>query len=162
MVELERITNEVVTREGCRLYDLDFRGRALRVFIDKIEGSISVEDCEKVSKGLSLQLDVEDLIPGGSYQLEVSSPGLERTLRRPWHYSKSVGQKIMLQLKRPLEQFAEDVKNGKGKKIIGQLVSVEVDFIELNVNDHKITIPFSEIDKAQTIFDFKDNMKGRK
>lgn len=98
LTQLRELAEQVAVREGCLLYDLEFAGssRTLRVFIEKNEGGVSIEDCTNVSRGLNLLLDVEDLIPGGAYDLEVSSPGLERKLTQPWHFAKAVGQTIKL------------------------------------------------------------------
>jgi ribosome maturation factor RimP len=97
--ELRKFAEEVAVREGCVLYDLEFHdgpSRALRVYIDKPIGGVSIDDCANVSKGLNLRLDVEDAIPGGHYDLEVSSPGLDRKLTQLWHFEKAVGQNVRL------------------------------------------------------------------
>src|SRR5262249_32900721 len=102
MVQMERVrklAEEVAIREGCRLYDLEFAGgphRTLRVFIEKDDGGASLEDCVNVSRGLNLMLDVEDPIPGGRYELEVSTPGLERKLTQLWHFEKAIGEFVQL------------------------------------------------------------------
>ena len=93
--KIEILAGQVAEREGVRIYDLEFsggtQGRVLRVFIDK-EGGVSIEDCANVSRGLNLLLDVEDPIPGGKYSLEVSSPGMERILRKSWHFTGEIGR----------------------------------------------------------------------
>ncbi|NJL24448.1 MAG: ribosome maturation factor RimP [Calothrix sp. SM1_5_4] len=120
--QLEQIrlyAEEVASREGCMLYDLEFRdgpGRTLRVFIDKEPGGVSIDDCVNVSRGLNLRLDVEDVIPGGRYELEVSSPGMDRRLTQPWHFQKAVGQTVQLKYKD---------ESGTGKPYEGKLLSVE-------------------------------------
>ncbi|MBU6376459.1 MAG: ribosome maturation factor RimP [Bdellovibrionales bacterium] len=99
MERIRRYAEEVAAREGCLLYDLEFRegpGRTLRVFIDKEPGGVSIDDCVNVSKGLNLRLDVEDAVPGGAYDLEVSSPGLDRKLTQFWHYEKAVGKTVQV------------------------------------------------------------------
>ncbi len=65
------------------------------MFIDKA-GGVSIEDCANVSRGLNLRLDVEDVIPGGQYELEVSSPGLDRKLTQGWHFEKAVGKTVQV------------------------------------------------------------------
>src|SRR5262245_53641529 len=75
MEQSRLFAEEVAVREGCRLYDMELRDRTLRAFIDRTPGGVSVDDCANVSRGLNLRLDVEDAIPGGRYELEVSSPG---------------------------------------------------------------------------------------
>ena len=108
---LEKITNlilPIAEREGVKLYDLESvteGGRPiLRVYISKPKGlgSVSLDDCSRVSQALSLQLDVEDIIPF-SYDLEVSSPGLERKLTKDWHYVDAVGEDVRITLNQPQE-----------------------------------------------------------
>jgi ribosome maturation factor RimP len=104
--------DQIARRENCFLYDLEMpgsgQGRTLRVFIDKDgEEGVSIDDCQKVSQGLNLLLDVEDLVPGGAYNLEVSSPGLERRLRQAWHFQKALGETIVIQLNRGLGEWTK-------------------------------------------------------
>ncbi|MGZ3721281.1 MAG: ribosome maturation factor RimP [Bdellovibrionales bacterium] len=97
--QVRKFAEEVAVREGCVLYDLEFNdgpARSLRVYIDKAPSGVSIEDCANVSRGLNLRLDVEDAIPGGEYNLEVSSPGLDRKLTLPWHFERAVGQQVRL------------------------------------------------------------------
>lgn len=134
--QIRQFAEEVAAREGCLLYDLDYRegsGRVLRVFIDKADGGVSIDDCANVSRGLNLRLDVEDVIPGGAYDLEVSSPGLDRKLTQLWHFQKAVGQTVQLKYKDeagaslPYEGVLEGVegttlgfKNAKGSFQVDQ------------------------------------------
>ncbi len=81
-----RVVERVTASSGLELVELEFRGvggkaRMLRVFIDK-PGGVTHDDCEAVSREVGTILDVEDAVPGGSYTLEVSSPGLDRKLSR--------------------------------------------------------------------------------
>ena len=97
--QIRQYAQEVAEREGCLLYDLEFLdgpARSLRVYIDKAPGGVVLEDCANVSRGLNLRLDVEDVIPGGRYDLEVSSPGLDRKLTQLWHFERAVGQTVRL------------------------------------------------------------------
>src|SRR3982750_3210954 len=93
---------------GLEIFDVQFRreaaGMVLRVQIDRpgpaatAEDSVSVEDCAHVSRDLSAVLDVEDVVPT-AYTLEVSSPGLDRPLRRPDDYRRFVGRLAKLVLR---------------------------------------------------------------
>jgi ribosome maturation factor RimP len=96
---IRQFAEEVAEREGCLLYDIEFHdgpARSLRVYIDKSTGGVSIDDCANVSRGLNLRLDVEDIIPGGRYDLEVSSPGLDRKLTQLWHFTKVIGQRVRM------------------------------------------------------------------
>ncbi|MCB0363562.1 MAG: ribosome maturation factor RimP, partial [Bdellovibrionales bacterium] len=129
--QIRDIANEICQQEGCLFYDLQFSGgpkqRVLRVYIDRAEGVVSLDDCTKVSRGLNLLLDVKDLIAGGPYDLEVSSPGLERHLKEPWHFERAVGQQVKVTTSEPIS-VPEGViqKPGKGgpTAVEGKLVEV--------------------------------------
>jgi ribosome maturation factor RimP len=76
--------------------------RLLRIYIDKPEG-VTHADCEMISESVSNVLDAENLVPGGRYTLEVSSPGVERKLSRPRDFERFTGQKIKVVLKEAVE-----------------------------------------------------------
>jgi ribosome maturation factor RimP len=174
-VELQKLMDhvrDVAARENCLLYDLELvgvgRGRTLRVFIDK-EGAegVSIDDCSRVSRGLDLVLDVEDLVPGGSYHLEVSSPGLERQLRQPWHFEKVLGQTVLVHLSQGLGEFLSDVGPGfeKRKKLSGLLRQVSEQNIEVQLiekQDQSFVIPFDKIQKARLVFNEEKNFGNKK
>lgn len=168
MTKLETLAKEVAQREGCELYDLEFGGhggrRTLRVFIDKAEGGIGIEDCSNVSRGLSLLLDVEDPITG-AYDLEVSSPGLDRFLRKPWHYSRAVGKKIQIRLSKPLGEFGiENKKFSATKQLSETLANADEDGIGFVLDGEQVKIPYSAVEKAKVVFDYasKGEKKGKK
>jgi ribosome maturation factor RimP len=157
--KIKSLTQEVCEREGCTLYDLEFVGagrhRVLRIYIEgQADGQVSVEQCANVSRGLSLQLDVEDVIPGGQYELEVSSPGLERMLKQKWHYDKAVGKKVTLATLNP-------PSGHKGNQVKGQLKAVSDEAVVVDVNGTLVSVDFVNIKKAQTIFEFIKNEKKR-
>lgn len=161
-MKLKDHAQRIAVRENCYLYDLEVagagRGRILRVYIDK-EGAegVSIDDCSRVSRGLDLVLDVEDLIPGGSYQLEVSSPGLDRHLSESWHFQKVVGQSISLQLNKGLGEIEPrlDQRDEKRKKIVGELVGADDKTIEMKWADcslASVKIPYENINRARVVF----------
>ena len=95
----------VVEGCGCTLWDVEYVKEAgewyLRLYIDK-EGGVSINDCEAVSRPVSDLLDAADPIPN-SYLFEVSSAGLDRTLKKPEHFEKCMGQQVDVRLYRPQE-----------------------------------------------------------
>lgn len=101
------IAERVGAAEGIEIVDVEFKGaggrRVLRVFIDKPEG-ISHADCEFMSRQIGTILDVEDVVPGGTYHLEISSPGIERRLKRPRDFERFVGQKVKVTLRVPVAE----------------------------------------------------------
>jgi len=143
--QIRRFAEEVAKREGCRLYDLEFHdgpGRSLRIYIDKDSGGVGIEDCVNVSRGLNLRLDVEDAIPGGRYELEVSSPGLERKLTQAWHFDKAVGETINL-------KYREE--SGETKPYQGQLIAVTDARLELSNSKGAFVVDLKNVERARIV-----------
>jgi ribosome maturation factor RimP len=164
---IRKMAEEVSAREGCYLYDIEFvgvpGGRALRVYIDKEgDGGVSLEDCSNVSKGLNQFLDAdEELVPGGQYLLEVSSPGLERVLKEPLHFEKALGKKISVKSFAPLVQFNENVPElAKAKQIVGSLLSHDERGIQVDFDGKSVFVPFESITKAHVVFEFEGSDEG--
>ena len=151
--KIREIAERVSATHGVDLVDAELRGggkaRMLRVTIDK-PGGVTHEDCANVSRELSTVLDVEDAVPGGSYTLEVSSPGLDRKLLKAADYERCRGNRIKLTTHQPVhgnrhfEGRLESVADGKltletiaGKKKpkpghaqAGQKVEIELGNVE--------------------------------
>lgn len=143
--QIRKFAEEVATREGCVLYDLEFRegpGRALRVFIDKEAGGVGVEDCVNVSRGLNLRLDVEDIIPGGHYDLEVSSPGLDRKLTQLWHFEKATGQTVQI-------KYGDEA--GAVKSYEGRLTTVSGDTLGFENSKGPFQVDFKRVQKGRVL-----------
>jgi ribosome maturation factor RimP len=143
--QIRHFAEEVTSREGCVLYDLEFRegpGRTLRVFIDKDNGGASLEDCVNVSKGLNLRLDVEDVIPGGAYELEVSTPGLDRKLSQLWHFEKAVGQTVQV-------KFRDEAGNHKSYE--GRLVAVEGETLKFENSKGPFDMDFKSVERGRIV-----------
>ncbi|HPI41367.1 MAG TPA: ribosome maturation factor RimP [Pseudobdellovibrionaceae bacterium] len=162
--KVEELAQQISEREGCLLYDLDFMGtgsgRTLRVFIDKAEGVVSIDDCSRVSQALNLQLDVDDVVPGGAYNLEVSSPGLERRLKKKWHFEKAIGKKIDLKLEIALGELGwENLKNKSIKRLKPVVKEVKEDQVLVEWEGLQGGVPFSSIEKANVCFEI---VKGKK
>ena len=109
MAEIEHIreiTERVAASQGLEVVEVELRGggkaRMLRVTIDKPAG-VTHEDCANVSRELGTILDVEDAVPGGSYTLEVSSPGLDRKLLKASDYERFAGSRVKVQTREPIE-----------------------------------------------------------
>jgi ribosome maturation factor RimP len=95
----------IAREQGVEIYDVEYvrerGGWYLRAYLEK-PGGVGIQDCEAVSRALSAALDEEDFIPD-SYVLEVSSPGLGRTLKKDGHLAGSLGQEVEVRLFGPLE-----------------------------------------------------------
>lgn len=178
--DIRKLAEEVSTREGCYLYDIELvgagNGRVLRVTIDKDgEGGVTVEDCTNVSRAMNLRLDVEDVVPGGQYQLEVSSPGLERVLKEPRHYQGAIGQSVSVKSFAPLAQFNETlpVELAKAKQIQGPLASFDDKGLRVAYTPATkkgqapaepvaIFIPYESVTKAHVMYEFEEKQKPGK
>ncbi len=100
------IAERVAASGGLEVVEVEFRGgggksRMLRVFIDK-PGGVTHEDCALFSHEFGTILDVEDVVPGGAYTLEVSSPGLDRKLSKPADFQRFVGNRVKLTTREPI------------------------------------------------------------
>lgn len=104
--KVAEIAERVGRDEGVEIFDVEFAGsgahRLLRIYIDKPEG-VSHADCQAISEHVGTILDVEDVVPGGRYTLEVSSPGVERKLVKPRDFERFTGNRIRVVLREPIE-----------------------------------------------------------
>ena len=104
--KIERLIDPILKEKSFELVDLEYKsegkGKIVRVFIDK-QGGVNMDDCSVVSRELSILLDVHDIIPS-SYNLEVSSPGLTRQLKKPADFRKNVGKNLRLKLINPIKK----------------------------------------------------------
>ena len=142
--ELARLLEPTVERLGYELSDLEVklggRGGVVRVFIDHPDG-ISLDDCETVSLAVSALLDVEDPLPG-HYNLEVSSPGLDRKLTKVEHFQRFTGETVKVQMRFPIE--------GR-KRFRGTLVSSDDENIVVEVDGEPHSLPLATIDTARLV-----------
>jgi ribosome maturation factor RimP len=128
------------------------KDRILRVIIDKENSKpgdgVTLDDCEAVSQQVGTILDVEDVIPGGAYRLEISSPGVERKLLKERDYERFAGQKAKVILREPMEQ-------AKGKVLIGRLAGCEGGRVRMTLEKGPdVEFPFERIDRANLKFDW--------
>ncbi|CAG9000720.1 MAG: Ribosome maturation factor RimP [Candidatus Celerinatantimonas neptuna] len=144
---LTEMLEPAVDALGYELLGIEFisagKHSVLRLYIDHEQG-ITVDDCAKVSYQVSAILDVEDPI-STEYNLEVSSPGMERPLFKSAHYQRVIDENIFVQLRIP-------VMNRRKWK--GQLVAVEGDMITLDVDGEQQRIALSNVQKAHVIPQF--------
>jgi ribosome maturation factor RimP len=129
---VRKIVERVAASSGLEVVDVEMRGggkgRMLRIFIDKPAG-VTHEDCANLSREVGTILDVEDVIPGGSYVLEVSSPGLDRKLSRPADFARFTGSRVKLTTRNPV--------NGN-RHFVGRLENLQDGRLTLDVDSaHK-------------------------
>lgn len=142
--QLIALLEPAVEALGYELADLEmnFGGRrgTLRLFIDGPSG-IRVEDCEAVSRQVSGVLDVEDPIQG-DYDLEVSSPGLDRKLTKPAHFDRFAGQAVTGRLRRVID--------GR-RRFRGTLLGREADVIALQVDGVELRVPMDDLEVVRLV-----------
>ena len=138
---LEALVRPVVEDLGYELWETEYspgRGHGLlRVYIDAAAG-VSVDDCERVSRALSVLLDTEDPVPG-QYTLEVSSPGLERPLRPAAHFARFGGSRVFVEMTQPVD--------GR-RRFQGRLAGTDAAQIGIEVDGRHYTLPIDGIRKA--------------
>ena len=159
--KVREIAQRVADSSGLELVDVDLRGggkaRRLRIFIDKPEG-VTHEDCSNFSREVGTIFDVEGAVPGGSYTLEVSSPGLDRKLLKASDYQRFVGSLVKLTTRDPI---------GGNRHFEGRLKSFSSDGrIELELpppkqkqaaeadSDTTIDIELANVEKANLVPEF--------
>lgn len=122
----------------------------LRLYVDS-PGGITVKDCTRVSREVSSVMDVEDPIQG-AYQLEVSSPGLDRPLVKVGHFERFMGEQAKVQLLAP---------NSSGRRrFSGTICGVNEHAVTLDTTDGRIELEFSEIERARLVPDFERESEG--
>lgn len=142
--DLEKMLEPPIARLGYELTDLEVRlgskGGLLRLTIDKPDG-IDLDDCEKVSHAVSALLDVEDPL-AGEYNLEVSSPGLDRKLTKPAHFKRFAGETVKVQMRFPID--------GR-RRFRGKLLSANDEAIVVDVDGHSHSLELATIDTARLV-----------
>ena len=142
--EIQKLLDPAIERLGYELTDLEVRlggqGGLIRLTIDKPDG-IDLDDCEKVSHAMSALLDVEDPVPG-NYNLEVSSPGLDRKLTKLEHFQRFEGETLKVTMRFPME--------GR-RRFRGKLLSSNEENIVVEVDGESHSLPLTMIDSARLV-----------
>jgi ribosome maturation factor RimP len=142
--QLTDLLEPVVGDHGCELVELQFRreaaGWVLRLIVDKA-GGVSLDNCAGISREVGHILEVEDLIEQ-AYHLEVSSPGLDRPLKRERDYIRCLGEKVKVKTREPLE----------GEQVfIGLIEDFSAGNLVLRTPKGNVVIPFDQISKAKLV-----------
>lgn len=136
---LEALGYELVLLE----YSPGLQTGTLRLYIDAVAG-VDLEDCERVSREVAALLDVEDPIEK-AYQLEVSSPGLDRPLTKPEHFERFAGEKI---------KFQSLVAVDGRKKFVAVLKGLEDRAIVIEVDGKFLRVPLADVERARLVPDY--------
>jgi len=157
--KIEEIAERVARPEGIEVVEVELKGsgrnQLLRIFIDKPEG-VSHADCEFVSQQVGTILDVEDPIPG-SYSLEVSSPGVERKLRKWEDWPRFTGKKAKVVLKEPVPVTGTGDNQGNGnlKHFEGLISRAENRTVTVELaGGREIVFPYEQIERANLKFEW--------
>jgi ribosome maturation factor RimP len=146
-MELEALVRPVVEAAGLELVDVTFRResgrRILRVTVDREEGA-DLDTIARASERLSRRLDLEDFAPG-SYTLEVTSPGVERPLRRPEDFADRVGHKVKVRTVQPVEG---------ARNHTGVITAAGDEAVTLAMDAGERTLPYRDISSARTVFEW--------
>lgn len=144
---LQEMLQDAVEDLGCELWGIECQRAGsfmtVRLFIDK-DGGVTVDDCADISRQVSAILDVEDPI-ADKYNLEVSSPGLDRPLFTLLQFERYIGQDIAVHLRIPVMER---------RKWQGKLERIEKDMITLIVDNQEQILVFGNIQKANVVAKF--------
>jgi ribosome maturation factor RimP len=137
----------IVADLGLDIYDLEHRGGTLRLTLDTpvgTEGGVTLDKLSLASRLVSKELDAHDPIPS-RYTLEVTSPGVERSLRTPAHFQRSLGAEVTVRL--------QDVEADQ-RRLRGVISAADDDTVTIDVDGVARTIDYRQIDRAKTIFEW--------
>ena len=158
MAHLEPIIEPAVEAAGFRLVRLRLMGgyvKTLQIMAERPDGTMNVEDCAVLSRALSEFLDAENPIEG-EYELEVSSPGIDRPLTRLMDFSRWAGHEAKIELHTPID--------GR-KRFRGKLLGLEGNDVVIQTQDSRALVPFKQIAEAKLVLTdalIAEDLKARK
>ncbi len=154
---VREVAERVAASSGLEVVEVELRGggkaRMLRIVIDKPAG-VTHEDCANLSREVSTILDVEDVVPGASYLLEVSSPGLDRKLLRPADYERFTGSKVKLTTRNPIygnRHFEGRLESFQDGRLTLDLSTARKKFRPAGDTAQKLDIEFANVEKANLV-----------
>lgn len=146
------LAEPLIAAQGLELLDVEYLREhdrwVLRLVVDKAGGAVGLDDCVAVSRSVESAIDAEDLIQQ-EFHLEVSSPGLDRPLKKPDHFRRVQGKKVKVKTFGPLGEPPRRNFSGLLKGVAEDAVTIEVE------GAGAFRIPFKEIAKANLEFEFK-------
>ena len=152
-MDVEALVGPVVESAGLELVQASFGReggrRVLRVTVDREEGGVDLDTISAASERISRHLDVEGLARG-SYELEVSSPGIERPLRSPRDFRRHIDERVRIRTAAPMRG---------ARTHDGALVSADAEAIVLATDGGELRVPYPDIASARTVFDWSAEKK---
>ena len=157
--QVREIAERVAASSGLEVVDVELRGggkaRMLRIVIDKPSaGGVTHGDCASLSREVSTILDVEEVVPGGPYLLEVSSPGLDRKLVRPADYERFTGSRVKLTTRHPVNgnrYFEGRLENFQEGRLTLDLSTARRKFRPGEGAPQKLEIELANVEKANLV-----------
>jgi len=151
--DVERVVAPVLEAASLELVDVELRGGSLVVTVDR-DGGVDLDLLGSLSREISGALDLAGAGPKGHYELEVSSPGLERRLRRPEHFARFVGHEVALRTKPGVPG------DRRLQAVIAAADKDRVTFADPASPKGERTLAYGEIERAHTVFDWKAALAG--
>lgn len=145
---IAELVEPILLERGHELYDVEMTGATVRVLVDR-QGGVALDDLEQISREVSAAIDDADPMPDRFY-LEVSSPGLERPLRRPGHFASAVGTKVKIKTNPSVEG---------DRRIDGVLSAADDSGIIVDTESGPHRLAYDEIERARTVFEWGGNPK---
>lgn len=148
--EVRDLAEAVARRRSLKLWDVEFAGQpgnsVVKVYVDSDNGGVDLDTVAEISEEISRGLDLKDPIPG-RYTLEVSSPGLERNLKTPEHFARSVGDAVIVK--------TTEVVAGNSHRIDGRIVEAGDEHFRARLaSGDEVEVPYSSIKSARTVFEW--------
>ena len=151
--KITELSEKICSENDAYLYDIEMvkegKNQILRIYVDK-ENGINIDECEQISRLISDEMDKEDYVKG-AYNLEVSSPGVERKLKTQKHYEMALGKMIEITLYAPID--------GE-KNFIGKLLSSDKENICIEKNSEEKVFEKNKISSAKIYFDINEFLKN--
>jgi ribosome maturation factor RimP len=151
-VDPEALVSPVIEAAGLELVEVTFNresgGKVLRVTVDR-EGGVDLDTISATAEQLSRRLDLEGFAPG-PYALEVTSPGIERSLRRPVDFRRRVGDRVKVRTTEPI---------GGARNHSGALVSADAEAIVVATDGGELRVRYEDIASARTVADWDAELK---
>lgn len=147
---IEQLVAPVLSNLGIELVDVESHSGHLKLTIDR-EPKLDLGAISEATAAVSHALDEADIVPGGRYELEVSSPGVERRLRRPEHFSRFVGSDIAVRLRSGTGRDGE--RRFEGRLTAADAAGITIELPSAGADQRRIS--YEDLDRAHTIFDWR-------
>ena len=151
--DVERVVAPVVESAGLELVDVEVRPGHVKVTVDR-DGGVDLDTIGATTTQVSHALDHHDAVPGGRYELEVSSPGVERRLRKPEHFARFLGEAVAVRTRAGVE--------GE-RRCEGRLVAADGEGFTLEgetVEGGRRRFVYGDVERAHTVFDWRAALRG--